>query len=203
LIYARDADPRNPVVLRLLTVAFWQSGNLPAAARAVRDWARVEGDRPTPHRVAARIYEDMGALGLAVDAAERTAAREPGEASAWERVGRLKLRRMDRSGALVALERARLIGATVEGLLDLALAFHLGGDVGGEVAACEAATQAAPEDAAAWGRYAHALARTDRVTDCLAACDRTLALANDPEVRELRDRVSAAVPRALAEPDAA
>src|ERR1700721_712965 len=31
LIYARDADPSNPAVLRLLTVAFWQSGNLPAA----------------------------------------------------------------------------------------------------------------------------------------------------------------------------
>src|ERR1700742_2417307 len=29
LIYARDADPQNPAVLRLLTVAFWQSGNLP------------------------------------------------------------------------------------------------------------------------------------------------------------------------------
>src|SRR5437868_9867116 len=35
LIYARDADPSNPVVLRLLTAAFWQAGNLPAAARTV------------------------------------------------------------------------------------------------------------------------------------------------------------------------
>src|SRR2546421_373012 len=34
LIYARDADPSNPVVLRLLTAAFWQAGNLPAAARS-------------------------------------------------------------------------------------------------------------------------------------------------------------------------
>src|SRR2546429_152114 len=31
LVYARDADPGNPVVLRLLTAAFWQAGNLPAA----------------------------------------------------------------------------------------------------------------------------------------------------------------------------
>ena len=46
LIYARDAEPRNAVVLRLMTLAFWQSGDLPAAGRAVRDWARVEGDRP-------------------------------------------------------------------------------------------------------------------------------------------------------------
>src|ERR1700716_3848465 len=38
LIYARDAEPSNPAVLRLLSVAFWQAGNLPAAARAVRDW---------------------------------------------------------------------------------------------------------------------------------------------------------------------
>ena len=73
LIYARDADPTNPVVLRLLTGAFWQAGNLPAAARAVRDWARAETDRPTPERFAARIYEDMGAIDLAAEAAERAA----------------------------------------------------------------------------------------------------------------------------------
>ena len=48
LVYARDAEPRNAAVLRLMTLAFWQAGNLPAAARAVRDWARVERDRPTP-----------------------------------------------------------------------------------------------------------------------------------------------------------
>ena len=61
-VYARDAEPDNPAVLRLMTIAFWQAGNLPAAARAVRDWARVEGDRPDVHRFAARIYEDQGAL---------------------------------------------------------------------------------------------------------------------------------------------
>lgn len=44
LTYARDAQPRNPVVLRLITFAFWQSGNLAAAGRAVRDWIRVEPD---------------------------------------------------------------------------------------------------------------------------------------------------------------
>src|SRR4029077_11070473 len=41
-VYARDAEPQNPMVLRLLTAAFWQAGNLPAAARTVRDWARVD-----------------------------------------------------------------------------------------------------------------------------------------------------------------
>ncbi len=75
LIYARDAEPTNPVVLRLLTAAFWQAGNLPAAARTVRDWARVETDRPTPERFASRIYEDMGAIDLAADA--RCARRRP------------------------------------------------------------------------------------------------------------------------------
>jgi hypothetical protein len=203
LVYARDAQPDNPIVLRLLTVAFWQSGKLPAAARAVRDWIRLEGDRPAPHRFAARIYEDMGSLGQALDSAERTAQREPREASAWERVGRLRMRRMDRRGAVAALQRARTLGASLEGLLDLALAFHLVGDVGGEVSAAEAATRLAPDSPPAWSRYAHALARTDRATDCLAACDRALALADDPEVRDLRRQILAAQPRALSEPNAA
>src|SRR6476620_7037248 len=62
LIYARGAEPGNAAVLRLMTLAFWQAGELSAAGRAVRDWARVEGGRPTAHRFAARIYEAMGAL---------------------------------------------------------------------------------------------------------------------------------------------
>src|SRR6202049_4776421 len=50
LVYARDAEPRNVAVLRLMTLAFWQAGNLEAAARSVRDWARVEGTRAAAHR---------------------------------------------------------------------------------------------------------------------------------------------------------
>ena len=50
---------------------------------------------------------------------------------------------------------------------------------------------------AAWSRLAHALARTDRTSECLAACDRALALVDDPEVRDLRERVVAAAPRAI------
>ena len=130
LVYARDAEPNNPVVLRLLTAAFWQAGNLPAAARTVRDWARVDTDRPTPERFASRIYEDMGAVDLAAEAATRAAQRAPTDASAWERLGRLRLRQMDRSAAISALERARKAGPSLEGLLDLALAYHLAGDVG-------------------------------------------------------------------------
>src|SRR3954453_5543385 len=135
LVYARDAEPKNPAVLRLMTVAFWQAGNLPAAARSGRDWARVEGDRPTPHRYASRIYEDMGAIPLAAEAADRATARAPSDASAWERVGRLRRQLGDVGVAIEALGRARALGPTAEGLLDLALAFQLAGDIGAQVSA--------------------------------------------------------------------
>jgi tetratricopeptide (TPR) repeat protein len=203
LIYARDADPNNPIVLRLLTTAFWQVGNLPAAARAVRDWARAETDRPTPERFAARIYEDMGAIDLAAEAAARAANRAPNDASAWERLGRLRLRLMDREGAISALEQAKLVGPTVDGLLSLALAYHLAGDVGAEVSAAEAATKLEPDSASAWGAYAHALARTDRINECIEACHRALSLADDPEVADLLARVEASRPRSLSERTAA
>jgi len=197
LIYARDADPRNPAVLRLLTIAFWQAGDHRAAARAVRDWTRTEPERPAPYRYAARIYEDMGSLSMAVEALARETDRSPGDASAWERLGRLRLRVFDRLGAREALERARAIAPSEQALLDLALVANLLGDIGAEVSACEQATLVAPESEAAWSRFAHALARTDRSSECLAACDRALALHDDPEVRNLRAQVLAAVPRAI------
>ena len=203
LIYARDADPSNPTVLRLLTESFWQAGNLPAAARTVRDWARVDVERPAPERFASRIYADMGAIDLAAEAALRAAERAPTDASAWERLGRLRLRLMDRSGALAALERARLIAPSVAGLLDLALSYHLAGDLGAEVSACEAATRLEPDSSTAFSRYAHALARTDRTTECIAACERALAIGGDPEVAELLERVRSAIPRGLGERSAA
>jgi hypothetical protein len=203
LIYARDAEPSNPIVLRLLTTAFWQAGNLPAAARAVRDWARVETDRPTPERFAARIYEDMGAIDLAAEAAGRAVERAPEDGSAWERLGRLRLRLMDRPGAIAALEQARQRGPSVEGLLDLALAYHLAGEVGAEVSAAHAATLLEPESRAAWSVYAHALARTDRASECLDACRRALSLGHDAEVADLLARVEAARPRGLPARDAA
>jgi tetratricopeptide (TPR) repeat protein len=198
LIYARDAEPNNASVLRLMTLAFWQAGDLAAAGRAVRDWARVDGGRPTAHRFAARIYEDMGAIDLAAEAADRAAARGPQDADAWERVGRLRLRLMDRDAAIAALEHARRLGPSADGLLDLALAHHLAGDVGAEVTATEQATQLAPDSAAAWARYAHALARTDRTSDAIEASERALELdrGND-EVAALLDRLRAAQPRVL------
>jgi tetratricopeptide (TPR) repeat protein len=198
LIYARDAEPDNISVLRLMTLAFWQAGNLPAAGRSVRDWARRDPERPAPHRFAARIYEDMGAIDLAAEAADRVAARAPSDADAWERVGRLRLRLMDREAAQAALEVARRLSPTVDGLLDLALAYHLSGDVGAEVAATEQAVGIAPEDAVAWTRHAHALARTDRVSEAIAAAGRALEL--DPaavEVAELLEQLREALPRVL------
>src|SRR5918999_1291919 len=116
LVFARDAEPRNTAVLRLMTLAFWQAGDYSAAARAVRDWIRAERDRPAPHRYAARIYEDMGSLSQAVEAAEREVARGPSDASAWERLGRLRLRSFDRAGAREALEAARERVPSEEGL---------------------------------------------------------------------------------------
>jgi Tetratricopeptide repeat len=111
LIYARDAEPQNVAVLRLLTLAFWNAGNLEAAARAVREWARADAGRPAAHRFAARIYEDIGAIDLAEEAAARAVRRGPSDAGAWERLGRLRLALRDREGALQALRRALELGA--------------------------------------------------------------------------------------------
>src|SRR5246127_2213144 len=103
LIYARDAEPDNVAVLRLMTLAFWQAGKLEQAARAVRDWARVDGARPAAHRFASRIYEDIGAVDLAGEAAERAAKRGPSDAGAWERLGGPRLRLMGRGGKTEAV----------------------------------------------------------------------------------------------------
>jgi tetratricopeptide (TPR) repeat protein len=114
LIYARDAEPQNVAVLRLLTLAFWNAGKLEAAARAVHEWARADENRPAAHRFAARIYEDIGAIDLAEEAAARAVRRGPTDTGAWERLGRLRLMLRDREGALEALERAGALGAEGE-----------------------------------------------------------------------------------------
>jgi tetratricopeptide (TPR) repeat protein len=197
LVYARDADPQNAAVLRLLTLAFWQAGRLEAAGRAVRDWARVDRDRPTPHRYASRIYEDMRAYDIAAEAADRAVQRAPTDSDAWERVGRLRLRLMQREAARVALERARALSPTIDGLLDLALVHHLAGDVGAEVSATEQATTLDRSSREAWARHAFALARTDRVTEAIEAAERALNLGADEEVAELLARLHDALPRVL------
>jgi tetratricopeptide (TPR) repeat protein len=145
----------------------------------------------------------MGALDLAAEAAQRAADRAPADASAWERLGRLRLRGSNRPGAIEAFERARLLGPSLEGLLDLALAYHLAGDIGAAVSAAEAATRIDAESMAAWSRYAHALARTERIAEGIEACRRALALADDPEVADLLARLKEATPRGLSERSAA
>ncbi|MFZ0088646.1 MAG: hypothetical protein WAL63_04005, partial [Solirubrobacteraceae bacterium] len=97
----------------------------------------------------------------------------------------------------------RLVGPSVDGLLDLALAHHLAGDVGAEVSAAEAATRIEPDARRAWSAYAHALARTDRLAECANACRHALSLGQDAEVSELLARVHAAAPRGLSERSAA
>ena len=134
---------------------------------------------------------------MAIDSAVRETQRAPGDGGAFERLGRLKLRTFDRESAREAYEQARTIEPSEQGLLDLALVYNLLGDTGAEVSACEAATKLVPDSAAAWSRLAHALARTDRVRECIAACDRALKLLDDPEVRDLREHVLASAPRAI------
>ena len=204
LVYARDAEPDNPAVLRLLTAAFWQAGNLPAAGA---DGPRLGagGDRPSDAR--ALRLADLRGHGRGRSRRRRGPARRRARAGATPRRG------SDSAGcgcgwatgaaAISALERARLIGPTLEGLLDLALAHHLAGDVGAEVSVAEAATQIAPESRRAWSTYAHALARTDRLSECEEACRQALALGPDPEVADLLERIRGSAPRALSEPSAA
>ena len=143
LVFARDAEPDNTQVLRLLTLAFWQAGDLAAAGRAVRDWIRAERERPAPYRYAAAHLRGHGrALARPSTRPSARPRAAPSDASAWERLGRLRLRVFDRAGAREALERAREVGPTEQGLLDLALVANLSGDVGAEVTACEQATAA-------------------------------------------------------------
>ena len=64
--------------------------------------------------------------------------------------------------------------------------------------ACEQATFVDGESAAAWSRYAHALARTDRVSDAIAAAERALDLdSSDEELADLLERLRATLPRVL------
>jgi predicted Zn-dependent protease len=69
LVYARNADPRNPEILALLADQYRELGRLREAGRTVRDWIRADPQNPDAYRLAERIYEDMGAHDLAADVA--------------------------------------------------------------------------------------------------------------------------------------
>ena len=148
LIYARDADPTNVPVLRMMTLAFWQADNLDGGgARGARLGARrrrAAGGAPL-RRAHLR--------GHGRDRPRRRGrrARRRARARATRASGRgsagCALRLMDRAGAIEALRRAQRLEPTVEALLDLALALQLAGDLGGEVSACEQAVELDPESA--------------------------------------------------------
>src|SRR3954453_16608625 len=70
LVYARNADPRNPEILGLLACEYPTLVRLRGAGRTVRDWIRAEPDNPAAFLMAQGIYEDMGAPDLAAEAAE-------------------------------------------------------------------------------------------------------------------------------------
>jgi tetratricopeptide (TPR) repeat protein len=73
LVYARNADPDNPEILRLLAEQYRAAARLKEAGRAVRDWIRADPDNPDAHLLAEGIYADMGAHDLAADAARAAA----------------------------------------------------------------------------------------------------------------------------------
>lgn len=195
LIFARDADENDPTIHRLMTVAFWQAGNMDAAARAVRAWTRVEPGRPAPHRYAARLYEAMGLYELAAESAERECATNPRDGTAWARLGSLRLRLMQAEAAREALTRARrLPDVSVDTLLDLALADHLLEERLASLESVRAALKLDDLNVAVWTAYAHALDRTGATADCITACEHALVLgADEIEIgdvlaRKLHDR---------------
>lgn len=190
LIYARDADESDPTIHRLMTVAFWQAGELEAAARSVRSWVRVEPGRPAPHRYAARLYEAMGLRELAAESSERECATNPRDGTAWARLGALRLRLLQPEAAREALTRARRAEPSeIDVLLDLALTNHLLGDATAALECAEAARRVDESDPLVWTALAHGLDRTGNTADCIAACEHAIAIGGDPiELGELRAR---------------
>ena len=199
LVYARDAEPEQPGGAAADDARVLAGGRLQRRRRA----PCATGSAPSPSaprrtatpRASTRTWARCRRRSTPPSA--RPSAR-PTDASAWERLGRLRLRRFDREGAREALERARAIEPTRAGpARPRARRATCWATSAPRSRACEQATQLAPDSAAAWSRLAHALARTDRASECLAACDRALALRDDPEVRDLREQVLAAQPRAI------
>ena len=124
---------------------------------------------------------------------ERETARAPRDA-----VGVGAARPAAAARASTARARARRSSArarsapTEQGLLDLALVAHLLGDVGAEVSRLRAGDASSRRSPRPRGRATRTRSRAPTASrDCLAACERALALADDPEVRDLRDQVLA------------
>lgn len=205
LIFARDADGSDPTIHRLMTVAFWQGGDMTAAARSVRAWARVEPGRPAPHRYAARLYEAMGLHELAAESAERECATNPRDGTAWARLGALRLRLIQPEAAREALTRARrLPEVTVDVLLDLSLADHMLGERAAALESARAAARIDDTDPLVWTALAHSHDRTGGIAECINACETAIALGGDPvELGELRARKLREQPEELQQAGAA
>jgi hypothetical protein len=76
LVYARNAAPHHPEILRLLAQEYLYDGRLREAGRAARDWIRAEPDLPATYRLARDVYAAMGAHDLAEDAERDAVAAE-------------------------------------------------------------------------------------------------------------------------------
>ncbi|HEY6781358.1 MAG TPA: hypothetical protein VI111_10405 [Thermoleophilaceae bacterium] len=86
LIYARNATPDAPAVLRPLAAAQREARDFKAAARTARHWARVEPENPEPQLVLAAVYVAMGARDLAIEATAEAERRTNGKPHGPKRV---------------------------------------------------------------------------------------------------------------------
>ena len=73
-------------------------------------------------------------------------------------------------------------------MLDLALTHRQLGDNAAAVESARAATRVDEDDVEAWVAYALELDRSGAIAECIAACDRALALETRPVITQLRER---------------
>ena len=192
LVYARDAEPGNTAGAAPDDARVLAGGRLQRRRRA----RCATGSAPSPSaprrtatpRASTRTWARCRRRSTPPSARSRAA---PSDASAWERLGRLRLRALrSRGRARGARARAARPAPTEQGLLDLALVANLLGDVGAEVTRLRAGHACSRRSPPARGRATRTRSPAPTASrDCLEACERALELADDPEVRDLRDQV--------------
>jgi hypothetical protein len=101
LIYARNADP-TPQVLEQLAVEQRLAGDLNAAARTARAWAREAPLAGAPYRLLETLYREMGAEDLATDAGRQAAMRDVDRRLDGAAAAKRTRRRRKRGGAKAA-----------------------------------------------------------------------------------------------------
>ena len=164
LVFARDAEPANTQVLRLMTLAFWQAGDYSAAGRvgARLDPGRARAPGAVPLRGA-----DLRGHGRAVAGRRRGRARDgrgaratPRPGSGWAGCG---------CGCSIARARARRSSARARpgrpsrGCSTSRWSRTCSATSAPRSRPASRRRSSRPESEVAWARYAHALARTDRV----------------------------------------